>query len=317
MYSEAVRPQKLLSFLQFLQENNHLYENTSISMNNLGSESDDRASMHFIDDDDIDMIVERNINNEQLSEFNSDSVEIRFIDDEKVKIIKPFESDIDEFSNEDPLSTFRSAAVETVLISEVPHLLLDKENAVIAPGEGKVPLSVIDDEYCEELAHPHLFPTGKFGYNVKRDIHLTPTKYFNQRLLNYSQKFAQDPQYIFYANFVVQQLNLRSQMGIAMRKVCGNNITAGMIRENFETTVKSFIANDEAYRFMRTVKGTPAYWRIMLSDVLAMVKQLGLPSYFLTLSCADLRWNELIMIISRMNGIDITEEEVENLSYTD
>ena len=42
-----------------------MYENTSISMNNLGSESDDCASMHFIDDDDIDMIVERNINNEQ------------------------------------------------------------------------------------------------------------------------------------------------------------------------------------------------------------------------------------------------------------
>ena len=31
------------------------------------------------------------------------------------------------------------------------------------------------------------------------------------------------------------------------------------------------------------------YWKQLLYDVLAMVKQLGIPTYFLTLSCADLR----------------------------
>jgi hypothetical protein len=31
-------------------------------------------------------------------------------------------------------------------------------------GEGVQPLNVLEDEFCEELAHPYLFPTGKFGY---------------------------------------------------------------------------------------------------------------------------------------------------------
>ena len=38
-------------------------------------------------------------------------------------------------------------------------------------------------------------------------------------------------------------------------------------------------------------------------------------TWFMTLSCADLRWPELFQIIFRMQGKDITDEEVEALSY--
>ena len=46
-----------------------------------------------------------------------------------------------------------------------------------------------------------------------------------------------------------------------------------------------------------------------------MAKQLGIPTWFMTLSCADLRWPELFQIIARTNGKNITTEEVEALSY--
>ena len=45
---------------------------------------------------------------------------------------------------------------------------------------------------------------------------------------------------------------------------------------------------------MSSVKVTPAYWKQFLFEVLAMVKQLGIPIYFLTLSCVDLRWDDLL-----------------------
>ena len=50
----------------------------------------------------------------------------------------------------------------------------------------------------KEMAFPHLFPTGKFGYKCTRDVSISPVKYFNQRLLNYTQKFASDTNYIFF-----------------------------------------------------------------------------------------------------------------------
>ena len=38
--------------------------------------------------------------------------------------------------------------------------------------------------FCEELCHSHLFPYGKFGFQIKRQIVLSPTKYFSQPLLS-------------------------------------------------------------------------------------------------------------------------------------
>ena len=39
-----------------------------------------------------------------------------------------------------------------------------------------------------------------------------------------------------------------------MQKVKTNKLTAGMLSQNFKDTVKSFVANDEAYSFMSTIK---------------------------------------------------------------
>ena len=72
-----------------------------------------------------------------------------------------------------------------------------EEGIVVAPGEGKKQVSILHDKFCEELGHPYLFPTGQYGYKVDREILLTPSKYFNQKLLHYTQKFASDSDYIF------------------------------------------------------------------------------------------------------------------------
>ena len=35
----------------------------------------------------------------------------------------------------------------------------------------------------------------------------------------------------------------------------------------------------------------------------------------MTLSCADLRWNELVEIISRLNRLNLSDEDIKNMSY--
>ena len=52
-----------------------------------------------------------------------------------------------------------------------------------------------------------------------------------------------------------------------------------MLSINFKECVKSFVAKNEAYNFMNAIKGTPAYWKRFLFEVLAMIKQLGLPTF--------------------------------------
>ena len=140
---------------------------------------------------------------------------------------------------------------------------------------------------------------------------MTPTKYFNQRLLNFSQRFASNADYIVFAHYIVQQLNLYNQINIATKKVKGN-ITAGQLQNNFKQTVRSFICEDQGYLFMNSIKGTPAYWKHFFYDVLALVKQLGSPTFFLTLSCADLRWEELLIIIAKLNNMQL---DLNNVDY--
>ena len=48
------------------------------------------------------------------------------------------------------------------------------------------------------MSFTYLFPDGKFGYKVERDIAISPVKYFNQGQLIYTQKFAGDADYTFF-----------------------------------------------------------------------------------------------------------------------
>ena len=46
-----------------------------------------------------------------------------------------------------------------------------------------------------------------------------------------------------------------------------------------------------------------------------MVKQLGLPSFFMTLSCADLRWNESISVTAKLNGENLEGDDINNMDF--
>ena len=96
----------------------------------------------------------------------------------------------------------------------------------------------------------------------------------------------------------------------------GNFFTASEIKSDVNK-LKGLICQDQAYLFLRQIPGTPPYWQKFMYEVVAMIKQLGIPTWFMTLSCADLRWSELFQIIARTQGENMTEEQVEALSYNE
>ena len=46
-----------------------------------------------------------------------------------------------------------------------------------------------------------------------------------------------------------------------------------------------------------------------------MVKQLGILTYFLTFSCADLRWEEFPHTLNKLNNLELSGEKLKHLSY--
>ena len=110
-------------------------------------------------------------------------------------------------------------------------------------------------------------------------------------------------------------MQMSNQINVAVRKVVATDLTAGMLSRNCKKIVQQFIASVEAVSFMNTIKRTSAYWKKFLHEVLAMVTQLGMPTFFLSLPCADLRWNELISIIPKPKGSVMSENELHDLAY--
>ena len=66
---------------------------------------------------------------------------------------------------------------------------------------------------------------------------------------------------------------------------------------------------------MKNIRGSPAYWQRVFYDVLAMVRQLGCPKWFISLSAADLHWPELIKLIAGERGRQLTDDDVKLLSW--
>ena len=95
-----------------------------------------------------------------------------------------------------------------------------------------------------------------------------------------------------------------------MHKVSSDTFTAGMLNRNFKETMRQYIANDKAYNFMI---GTETYCKKCMHELMVMIKQLGVLTFFLTLSCATLKWNDVFYAISKVNGID----EINGMSYSD
>jgi hypothetical protein len=53
-------------------------------------------------------------------------------------------------------------------------------------------------------------------------------------------------------------------------------------------------------------------------DLFAMIRQLGLPTWFGSLSSADTKWNDLLRVLARLNdGTEKSDEELEKMNWNE
>ncbi|XP_068758167.1 uncharacterized protein [Montipora capricornis] len=227
VYFQAVRPQLILNALIWLKMNNPLYDNICIDMNKI----DRHLTVLQQNDVSLEDSILNNDNHSSGSGISDDSLSNN-------KNSRKDSTFADE-ENDDPLNEFRAPTSETCLQSVIPDYPVSVEqndvssqgNEVyaIAPGESKHPVSFMADKQCEELAFPVLFPKGKYGYSVNRKITLSPVKYFNARLLHHSGRFATNPEYLFFAQFIIEQKKVSDSINIALKKMHGQPLTASQI----------------------------------------------------------------------------------------
>ena len=252
--------------------------------------------------------MERNETNDEQTKRNSRSTQSNTIDEEEYE----YQRDSKAFEIS---SKLRGLPLDTCLQLES----IDANKIIsVAPGEGAKPLNILTDQLFEEMSFPHKYPNGTGGFSQERKEKITVRKFFNQRLLDVDGRFAKDVEYLLAAQYAVEHDQVDNLQSIVIRQMKGRHfqgqkITAGDLKN--PEKLNQLVQKDYAYRILKDVRGTPAYWQKVHYEVLAMIRQLGIPTWFLTLSAADMKWPEVIQIIARQYGTILTDEQVSNLSW--
>ena len=149
-------------------------------------------------------------------------------------------------------------------------------------------LNIMTDPNFEAMSNPDKFPYGVGTFSTERPRKLTYRKYFNQRLLDVDGRFARDLDYLFVAIYIVEAKQVFDDgNNFAWRQKPARQFTASQARD--QTVLRQFMRKDKAYSFMKNICGSPPYYQRTFYDLLAMIRQLGTPTWFFTLSAADLK----------------------------
>ena len=187
----------------------------------------------------------------------------------------------------------------------------------LARADGR-PVSFTTSMALEALAFPRLYPTGKYHFGWERETRLTPSMYFRQRLMNVDPRFR-DPLYMGFAVSILQHSQLRNSVSVALRLQQGS-LNLGALRQSIDVSRaagggvgerQGALAEvaDTAWAFMKSIRGTAAYWQDTSADVFAMIRNLGPPTWFVTFSADETGWDDFHIIIRLSVGVEITTDE--------
>ena len=178
----------------------------------------------------------------------------------------------------------------------------------LAPGEGKIPLNVLYDVDCEALCFPTVYCGQEDPFK-----HLSVCDRVKFKARHVDRRCAKVP--VLFFMYKLQEASRLSQIiGICIRRqkqqrLCADDCLNG-----------SFLANmfleDNAYEFLKSLRSSPAYWESKKKDVFAMIRQLGLPTLFMTFSAAESKWGALLVILKKViDHVDITMEDAKAMKY--
>ncbi|KAH9629622.1 hypothetical protein HF086_003092 [Spodoptera exigua] len=104
-------------------------------------------------------------------------------------------------------------------------------------------------------------------------------------------------EYLFYALCIVEYFRAKSSVSVScrMRQGHGEHTPQGLV--------------DNMHLTMRNIRSSASYWQKCCSELIAMVRRLGPPTWFLTFSCNYLNWTDMIKALIIADGRDIVDAE--------
>ena len=237
---------------------------------------------------------EDEINREKLDAIDIDAkdneMEDNEVEDNEVEDNEEEDNEIEkkeaEYQKNDPVKKWQFDYNKSTCFSDnYPEIHYNDESKgrlSVAPGEGKCPSSILQENDWDLKSFPCLLPDGENSLHSERERKLSEQDYFTQRIMNKDPRFATNPAYIFAAVAFIEKKQIEGRKGIAFKRGKATTSTDGMTSYSLE----------DPYSVLDNVKNTPRYWQKMRYELMARLENLGAFTYFFTLSCADMRWPE-------------------------
>jgi hypothetical protein len=195
---------------------------------------------------------------------------------------------------------------ETIIEDQIDYLEIEKYK--FAPAEDEIPKSIFFDENAEELSFPKIY----CGIKSKLKFELSAGTKAKSEIMRYDRRCAENVTKILYSFKKSQMESLAKAIRFATRKRKGLTAESAANKE----VLSQLIQHDDGYNILGHIRCSPAYWENKKKEVLAMIRQLGCPTFFITLSAAEANWPELLVILyQNVHKITKTEDEVRCLSY--
>jgi hypothetical protein len=182
-----------------------------------------------------------------------------------------------------------------LLIAQQQTLMWNEDKYLcLAPGQNQTPLSIIFDEHAEELSFPSIY----LGHPrlFKEVVKVTPFMMATSEIRRKDRRGV-TPHHILYVAMKILRLRLTQGM-FSTFKCTGDmsTVTKKMIED------KQFLEQciERNLSFLKSIPNSVQYWAQRKKDVFAMIRQLGKPTMFLTLSSSEVKWPDLLKILHKL-----------------
>ena len=302
---ERIRPARVWNAIKYLCER-PLFKKHNIQVN--------LDWMDFYGAEEIDFVV----NKEDKNCFETSIPDVGKVADSDSEIIVSSNGSEDDCSEE--ASESSDDEFLEVKDSNVPgesETMIQDNNMnglILAPGEGQKPISFYSVD-CEYLAFPKLYCGKAFNEDNRKNLSISDLAKYKLRY--FDRRFAECPQILFFLLRQKQIDNLRRAINVVLKKRDKSHVLrVGDVLD--KQMVDRLIRNDEAYNILAQDRTSPSFWEKKMRELMAMIRQLGVPTFFLTLSAAETRWNELICILEKISsGKEITDEMARDMKIDD
>ena len=336
-FTENVRPAAVISALHWLMNSSSLYKESGIDI--------DDAWIQRVTEDATDIVKEFTNTSSHPPVTGSDLCEESVYQDKPNKESSIASGDLDNGNNTktnagpaelhlanntkskekdgNESDNFSEADADDNVIGNADTLLDDEpvshdRSYTFAPGEGQHPLSLYSDKDAEFLSFPAIFCGERRLENKDRKVPVHYSDIVKWELRSADRRAAQSVPNIFFKLKKIQLKQISDKVHLAVRrcKTKGKKITAAEARD--QTTLDKIVKLDEGYYIFRQLRNSPAYLSSRKKDIFAMIRQLGLPTWFMSLSSADTRWPDLLKMLAKLNdGKTYSDEEIQKLTWAE